>query len=99
MAIEDQISATEKRLKQLKALKQKKEAKARMTEAKKRRSEDTRRKILLGAFVLEQLEKAGIGAALFEVEGRQFKDWLTRSDDRALFGLKPEALGGEPPVS
>lgn len=97
--IEEQINAAEQRLKQLKALKQKRDARTRMTEAKKRRADDTRRKILMGAFALEVLERAGVSPDLYEIGGERFKDWLTRSDDRALFGLAPEVIGGEPPVS
>jgi len=87
MGIKEQIAQAEERLKQLKALKQKKDARERAAAAKRERANDTRRKILAGAFVLEQLQKNGIGAALFTCEGRRFSDWLTRADDRTLFNL------------
>lgn len=62
---------------------------AEKSEAEATRAKDTRRKVLMGAFVLDQLERSGIGAALFICEGKRFDDWLTRQDERELFGLKP----------
>ncbi len=48
------------------------------------RTEDTRRKILVGAILLAKIEQG-------EFEQRRLKRWLdkalTRKDDRALFGL------------
>lgn len=75
------------KLKQAKALKQKQEAIKRTTLAKAERAADTRRKVLVGAFILEQLERSGIGATLLTYEGGRFADWLTRPYDRELFGL------------
>jgi large subunit ribosomal protein L7/L12 len=85
--IDEQIAAATARLKQLKALAQKQAARDRAAQAKKARSDATRRKIMVGAFVLEQMERNGIGAALLTYEAGRFSDWLTRPDERALFGL------------
>lgn len=85
--IEEQIAAATARLKQLKALAQKQAARERAAQAKKARSDATRRKILVGAFVLEQMERSGICAALLTYEDGRFSEWLTRPDDRALFGM------------
>ena len=46
---------------------------------------DARRKILMGAFVLEQLERTGFSPPGFTVEGKRFSDWLVRPNDRAVF--------------
>lgn len=58
--------------------------------------QDDRRKVLVGAFVLEQLQKNGLDAASFTYEGKKFSEWLTREDERALFGLSaPPQQGGK----
>jgi hypothetical protein len=46
---------------------------------------DARRKILLGAFVLEQLERTGSSPQDLTFEGKRFFDWLIRPNDRAVF--------------
>jgi hypothetical protein len=46
---------------------------------------DARRKILLGAFVLEQLERTGSSPQALIFEGKRFFDWLVRPNDRTVF--------------
>jgi hypothetical protein len=58
---------------------------------KSARRVDARRKILMGAFVLEQLERAGFPPQGFTVEGKRFSDWLVRPNDRAVFESTPSA--------
>ena len=82
--IEDRIKAQEEKLKQLKALKQKQEAQKRAAEAKRSRITDTRRKVLVGAMMLEHMDKNE--ATKVSVMGK-LDAFLTRPDDRALFGL------------
>lgn len=53
--------------------------------SKSQRRSDARRKILLGAFVLEQLERTGSSPQDLSFEGRRFFDWLVRPNDRAVF--------------
>jgi hypothetical protein len=53
--------------------------------SKSQRRLDARRKILLGAFVLEQLEQAGVAPQALTFEGKRFFDWLVRPNDRAVF--------------
>ncbi len=84
-AIDQQIEAAKQRLEQLKAKKQKVEAQKRALEQKLSRKQETRRKILLGAMILEQMgkdeaQKASILADL--------NVHLVRPDDRALFGFE-----------
>lgn len=84
---EEAVKAAHEKLKQARALKQKQEARKRATLAKVERAADTRRKVLVGAFILEQLERASISPGLLTYESGRFSEWLTRPHDRALFGL------------
>jgi hypothetical protein len=81
----ERIAALETKLKQLKVLQQRKEAKARTVEARRSRREEMRRKFLVGAIVLAKVD-AG------EIEEKTLKKWLdpavTKPEDRALFGLE-----------
>ena len=54
--IEDRIADLERRLKQAKALKQQQVAREKAAERKRQRSDDTRRKILVGAVILAKVE-------------------------------------------
>ena len=82
--IDDRIADLEKRLKQAKALKQQQVARSRAAEKKRQRSEDTRRKILVGAVILAKVDHG-------EWPKERLREWmdkaLTRADDRTLFGL------------
>ena len=82
--IEERIAALETKLKQEKAKKQQIEARKRAAESKAKRSQDTRRKILVGAAILAKVERGEWPQdkllALLDAS-------LTRPDDRALFDL------------
>ena len=84
--IDDRIADLERRLKQAKALKQQQLARERAAVKKRQRSDDTRRKILVGAVILAKVEHG-------EWPKERLREWmdkaLTRADDRALFGLLP----------
>ena len=54
--IDDRIADLEKRLKQAKALKQQQVTRERAADKKRQRSEETRRKILVGAVILAKVE-------------------------------------------
>ncbi len=84
--IEDRIADLERRLKQAKALKQQQVARERAAEKKRQRSEETRRKILVGAVILAKVEH---GEWPKERLRELMDKALTRADDRALFGLLP----------
>jgi hypothetical protein len=62
--------------------------------SKSQRRLDARRKILLGAFILEQLEHAGSSPQALSFEGKRFVDWLVRPNDRAVFEIPTEAATG-----
>ena len=82
--IEERIAALEAKLKKEKAKKQQIEARKRAAESKAKRSQDTRRKILVGAAILAKVERGEWPQdkllALMDVS-------LARPDDRALFDL------------
>ena len=83
-ALEDRIKGQEEKLKKLKALHQKQQAQKRTSEAKKTRADDTRRKVLVGALMLDMMGKNEQTKA--SIMGK-LDAFLTRPNDRALFGL------------
>jgi membrane protein involved in colicin uptake len=87
--VDDRISALKEKLKQEQAKKASIEARKRAAEAKKSRSDATRKKILMGAIVQILLERERLSASDLEAI---MDETLTRSDDRALFGLQPLAM-------
>ena len=52
---------------------------------KSQRRLDARRKILVGAFVLEQMQHAGLTPQSLSFQSKSFFDWLVRPNDRAVF--------------
>jgi hypothetical protein len=62
--------------------------------SKSQRRLDARRKILLGAFVLEQLEHAGVSPQTLTFQGKRFFDWLVRPNDRAVFDMPAATTPG-----
>lgn len=85
IGIEDKIKALEEKLKQAKAQKAKIEARKKAIETKVQRSQDTRRKVLAGAMVLEMMERDEATRQRFM---ERLNKYLTRADDRALFDLQ-----------
>lgn len=82
--IEEQIRKQKEKLDQLKARKTAIEARAKASEAKKNRADDTRKKILVGAAVLAQIENNPEGQ---ERTKQMLDKFLTKESDRKLFGL------------
>ena len=84
----ERIAALEAKLKQLKVVQQRKDARARSVEARRSRREEMRRKFLVGAVVLAKVEEGFI-------EEKTLQVWLDpaleKAEDRALFGLPPRA--------
>jgi hypothetical protein len=60
------------------------------------RAVDTRKKILLGAYVMAQAQAQGWELAALNIGQQPLSDYLTRPEDRALFQL-PELAAAEPP--
>jgi hypothetical protein len=88
--IDEQIAEleeqTRKKVRQLKAKKELIEARKVHALIKGKRSDDTRRKILAGAMTLEVSGRDEEARLRFI---KQMDKFLTRADDRALFGLSP----------
>lgn len=82
--IEEKIKRLEEQLKQEKAKKKAQEARKRETENKAKRALETRKKILLGAVLMERFER---DSQLKTYCMEKLDKALTRKDDRALFGL------------
>lgn len=83
--IEEQIKKQQAKLAELKARKQAIEARAKAAESKKNRATDTRKKILIGAAVLAQIEN---NAEEQERTKKMLDKFLTKEADRKLFGLE-----------
>src|SRR5690348_13105657 len=88
-SLEDRIAAAETRLKELKERQVRIRTRERAAEAVRERKADTRRKILVGALVTAKIERG-------EFSGDTLRKWLdgflTRPDDRSLFGLEPNGI-------
>ncbi|MDE8346489.1 MAG: DUF5710 domain-containing protein [Acidocella sp.] len=82
--IDERIKLLEDKLKQEKAKKQKIDARLRTAESKRKRADDTRRKILIGAVIMG---KVASGEWDNDKLLALLDPALTRGDDRALFGL------------
>lgn len=90
--IENKIADQQKKLAQLKAQKSKMEMAKRAQLVKAARTEETRRKILLGAYLTERMQH---DSALEESIKNGLGSWLTREDDRRVFGLGPLSVKRE----
>lgn len=80
--LDAEIAALRERLKKKTAEKQQIQARKRALEAKKKRENDTRRKILIGAMFLEDAKTREDIAGYIKTRLPRF---LTRADDQALF--------------
>ncbi len=77
------------KLKKAKALAQKQASRIKSKEKAAVKKVDTRKKILVGAYVLQEMEARGEPVERLNINGIIYADWLRRDDDRALFGLAP----------
>lgn len=87
-AIEDKIKAAAEKLAKLKDAKRKAEVRQRSAESKAKRDADHRRKILLGAYLLNKMSKDEKTAEKVKVA---LGEYLQADRDRALFDLPPKA--------
>ena len=81
--IEQQIAKQEERLKQLKAQKQAVLAREKKKATDQQRKEDTRRKILLGSYLLNKMEDEAEKEKILA----GINEYLTEDRDRKLFNL------------
>lgn len=82
--LDEKIKKQQERLKQLKAQKQALEAKEKKRIAEQQRKEDTRKKILLGAYLLKKMEESEANRQRILAD---LDEYLIEPRDRALFGL------------
>ena len=82
--IEKKIEAQLEKLKQLKAQKQTIEARERIKKKEQERKDDTRRKILLGSYLIK---KMNANEANKEKILAELNEYLTEDRDRRLFDL------------
>lgn len=87
--LQTKIEQAETKLKQLKAQAAAKAARAKAAESKKARQDDTRRKILLGAWLISEVSKLGRGELTITNASlnTSLDAYLVKDADRALFGL------------
>ena len=83
---QQKILELEKKLAELKNKARAAEARQRAAHSKAERARDTRRKILVGAFLLDQLGRDG--AAQLVVQGRAFSSWVSRPWPRQCPGWR-----------
>ena len=82
-SLEQRIAKQEERLKQLKAQKQAKEAREKAKQKEQDRKNDTRRKILLGSYLLNKMEDEAEKEKILA----GINEYLTEDRDRKLFNL------------
>ena len=82
-SLEQQIAKQEERLKQLKAQKQAVLAREKKKLSDQQRKEDTRRKILLGSYLLKKMENEQNKEKILA----ELNEYLTEDRDRKLFEL------------
>ena len=81
--IEKKIEAQLEKLKQLKAQKQAIEARERTKQKEQQRKDDTRRKILLGSYLIKKMQNEANKEKILA----ELKEYLTENRDRQLFDL------------
>ena len=81
--IEKKIEAQLEKLKQLKAQKQAIEARERSKQKEQERKDDTRRKILLGSYLIKKMQNEANKEKILA----ELNEYLTEDRDRQLFDL------------
>jgi hypothetical protein len=82
--LKERIATLEDQIQALKMRQRRVDARRRSLDSQRERREDTRRKILVGALILTQVER---GDYPKEKLHKALDQYLTRPDDKALFGL------------
>ena len=81
--LEQKIEKQEERLKQLKAQKQAIEAREKKKISEQQRKDETRKKILLGSYLLKEMEDETEKTKILA----ELNEYLTEDRDKKLFGL------------
>jgi large subunit ribosomal protein L7/L12 len=88
--LDEQISTLQERLTRLKVRQQHIDARKSAIVAQRERKTETRRKMLVGALIMQKVKEGQMDAQLL----RSWLDQtLTRAEERALFDLPPLAAG------
>lgn len=87
--LDKKIEAQLERLKQLKAQKQAIEARERAKQKEQDRKDDTRRKILLGSYLIKKMESNEANKQKILAD---LNEYLTEDRDRKLFGLSTQEI-------
>ena len=106
----ERAEALAKQAQQARVKAQRLESKARAQQAGVERSRDTKRKVLIGAYVMAQAKAQGWELAALHIGQQPLADYLVRDEDRSLFSLppipvltaqvqEPESEGAEAPPS
>ena len=82
-SLDQRIAKQEERLKQLKAQKQAVDAREKKKITEQQRKDDTRRKILLGSYLLKKMENEANKEKILD----EMNEYLTEDRDRKLFNL------------
>ena len=82
--LNEKIAKQQEKLNQLKAQKQKKEAREKKKATEQQRKDDTRRKILLGSYLLKKMENEANKEKILA----ELSEYLTEDRDKKLFGLQ-----------
>jgi hypothetical protein len=90
--IEERIAAAEAKLAKLREARKAAAAREKRRKTKQERANDTRRKVLLGAYMLKRMNEV---EQVRDTMLAQLDKFLTRNSDRALFDLPPRLAGGE----
>lgn len=83
LTLDEKIEQQSEKLKQLKAQKQALEARERIKKKEQERKDDTRRKILLGSYLLKKMQNNENKEKILA----DLDKYLTENRDRILFGL------------
>ena len=83
--LEKKIEAQLEKLKQLKARKQAIEARERTKQKEQQRKDDTRRKILLGSYLIKKMQNEANKEKILA----ELNEYLIENRDRQLFNLPP----------
>jgi len=81
--LDKKIEAQLEKLKQLKAQKQAIEAREKTKQKEQERKDDTRRKILLGSYLIKKMQNEANKEKILA----ELNEYLTENRDRQLFGL------------
>ena len=85
----ERAEALAKQAQQARVKAQRLESKARAQQAGVERSRDTKRKVLIGAYVMAQAKAQGWELAALHIGQQPLADYLVRDEDRSLFSLPP----------